>query len=80
MSRRIKVPVHPDMSDWKEKHSRQKSFVDTQHARWKPAANGRLFYSLVNAAHQVSIHKKHREVHQNPGGQHEDYSIKAQDV
>lgn len=34
----------------------------------------------LTATHQVSIHQKHREVHQNPGGQHEDHSVKAQDV
>ena len=43
-------------------------------------ANWKLFHGSVNAAHQVSIHKEHREVHQNPGGQHEDDSIEAQDV
>lgn len=32
------------------------------------------------STHQVSVNKKHREINQNPGGQHEDNSVKAQDV
>jgi len=36
--------------------------------------------STLLATHQVSVHKKHREVHQNPCGYHEDHSVKAQDV
>ena len=34
----------------------------------------------VTATHHFSVNKKHREIHQNPGGQHEDHGIKAQDV
>lgn len=31
-------------------------------------------------AHQVSIYKKHRQIHQNPSREHEDNSVKAQDI
>lgn len=31
-------------------------------------------------AYQVSVYKKHGEIHQNPGGEHEDDGVKAQDV
>lgn len=39
-----------------------------------------LLSRAVTATHQVSINKKHREINQNPGGQHENNSIEAQDV
>lgn len=32
------------------------------------------------ATDRAVVHKKHRQVRQNPGGQHEDHSIEAQDV
>lgn len=31
-------------------------------------------------AYQVSVYKKHGEIHQNPGREHEDDGVKAQDV
>lgn len=34
----------------------------------------------TTGAYQVSIYKKHGEIHQNPSREHEDNGIKAQDV
>lgn len=31
-------------------------------------------------AYQVSVYKKHGEIHQNPGREHEDDGVKSQDV
>lgn len=45
----------------------------------KQARQNRL-PQAATASHQIAINQKHREIHQNPCGQHEDDSIKAQDV
>lgn len=37
-------------------------------------------YVKGTTTHHIVVHKKHGEVYQNPGGQHEDHSIEAQDV
>lgn len=37
-------------------------------------------YKSNIGTHQIPTDKKHREVHQNPGGQHEEHGVKAQDV
>lgn len=54
----------------------------TVHVKFKVRKQARQngLSQAATASHQIAINQKHREIHQNPCGQHEDDSVKAQDV